>query len=81
MQVLLCLEGTVSLVSSIHTTSYCLSVMFTEPEARALTETTHLELNVSESLLMLPRYGFLHISSFVLQEEASLMMVEQDTDL
>jgi hypothetical protein len=55
--------------------------MFTEPEARALTETTHLELNVSESLLMLPRYGFLHISSFVLQEEASLMMVEQDTDL
>lgn len=81
----LCLESLVSLVSSIPLGSYnlsaCTSTNFPEPWGRDLMEKFCLGPSVHRSLALCILFSVgLCICSYLLQEEASLMMTEQ-TDL
>lgn len=79
------LEGLVFLVSSIASGCFTLSPLlrFPESDRRDLKETSHLVLSVPKSLTLSALYLAvgLCICSFLLQEEDSLMMDEQGTDL
>lgn len=85
--VLLRLEGLVELVSPNSSGSHTVpasSTDFLSPEGRDSTETSHLELNGSTSVLLLSAYCpvvGLYIYSRLLQEDAFLMMAKRDTNL
>lgn len=85
-EVLLCLEDSIFLESSIPLDSYnrlsSFSTEFPEPFVKGIDEDISVRTDgpVSHSLHSWPVISFL-ISSHLLQEEASLAIAEQNTDL
>lgn len=88
VSVLLCLEGHLSLESSITSDSYFITLLLPLPpgslsaESRDLMETSHLRLNVPKSVPVCTQSscGSLYFFPW-LQKEASPKMAEQGTDL